>query len=647
MKTRELEGSHKLIFSAVAIIFSGLFLIHSGVRIMPMEVMRPLYLAANCVLALMLYPAIPGKSAGKSVPWYDYVLCLLISISMGYWSISYLDYAMVRFGQANMSDFYFGLIAVVILFEVARRVLGIVIPIIAFIFALQLYVGPWLPGIFAHRGFSLFRIIDYMYRTDQAIFGTITHTFSTFVLPFIIMGAFMEVSGAGNFFIKMAMSLTRGWSGGPAKVTVIGSAVIGSVQGSSVANVVSTGVFTIPMMKRVGFKAEHAGAIEAAVSTGAQMLPPVMGAGAFLMASLTETPYIQIVLMSLIPALLYYYWCMCAVHSYSKLHNIGNVPDDEIPNWKETFKEGWFFLVPIALVFALMLRGFSPDRAAFGAIVSCILLSQFSKGHRMRPKDFLRALESAAKNNVSVGSAIGTLGIIMGGLILSGLAQKFGIMVVMMSGGIVFFAIVLVAFVGVVVGLGSTQTAAYIIMALIVVPGLVTLGVDLVTAHMIAFWFAALSNVTPPVAVSALAASSISGADPIKTGIVGIRYSALLFVLPFSFHYFPDLLLVHGFTWSTVYITVALLIAIPMLAFAIMGFFIRPLSVPLRLLIALGGLMMFIPGIYLEKAGLVFWLNGLFAVRITDLIGVAILIIIAFIQKRGLKATNFRQEELP
>lgn len=619
MKTRKLEGIHKLIFTMVAVAFSGVFLLHSGFRFLPMEVTRSVYLMGNCIMAFMLYPLRRGKGGGKSVPWYDYALIVLAIVAFSYWGITYRTYAVLQRGQAIMRDFYFGVVAVLLLFEVARRVIGWVIPIVSGVFLIQLYIGPLLPGIFAHKGFSLFRIVDFMYRTDQAIFGTITNTFCTYVLPFVIMGAFMEVSGAGTFFIKMALSVTKGWAGGPAKVAVIASGIFGSISGSSVANVVSTGTFTIPMMKRVGFKPEHAGAIEAAASTGGQLLPPVMGAGAFLLASLTETPYIRIALMNVIPALLYYYWCLCSVHCYAKLNGIGNLPDEEIPDPVETFKEGWFFILPIILVFVLMMMGFAPDRAAFGAIVSCVVLSRFTKENKMGVKEFVRGLESGGRSNVSVGSAIGTLGILMGGVVLGGLAQKFGVLVVSLSGGNIFLAVVLVGLVGVIIGMGATQTATYILMSLIVVPGLVTLGVNVVLANIIAFWFSALSNVTPPVCVSAFAGASIAGADPMKTGIVGVSYSFMLFVLPFTFYYFPEILLINGFTMQTVYSVACMLMAIPMVAAGIMGFLIRPLSKSLRILITLGGLLVFIPETF------------------TDLAGLLILIIVLIIQKRGAK----------
>ncbi|HSK68935.1 MAG TPA: TRAP transporter fused permease subunit, partial [Candidatus Limnocylindria bacterium] len=522
-----------------------------------------------------------------------------------YWLVTYRHYAIVRRGQANWTDFWFGVVAIAILFEIGRRVLGRVIPILALVFMLQLYFGPDLPGVFAHRGFSIFRIVDFMYRTEQAIFGTIAGTFSTYVLPFILLGAFMETSGAGEFFIRRALSLTKGWAGGPAKVAVMASAVFGSISGSSVANVVSTGTFTIPMMKRVGFKSEDAGAIEAAASTGGQMLPPVMGAGAFLLATLTETPYIRIAVMNIIPALLYYWWCLCSVHFNARKYNIGNIPDEEIPSKRETIKEGWFFIIPILAIFFVLAIGQAPDRAAFVAIVLLIGLSWFTKTSKMRLKELAGGLESGGISNVSVGGTIGLLGIVMGGIVLSGLAQKFGVVIVSLSGGNMFLAITLVGLVGVIIGMGATQTATYILMSLIVVPGLVTLGMNVVIANIIAFWFSAVSNVTPPVCVSAFAAASIAEADPMKTGYRGVIYSFMLFVLPFSFYYMPELLLQGATAWNTVYATACLVLATVMVAGGVMGFFFRDIKNNLvRVALVAGGLMVFIPEVWSDVTGL-------------------------------------------
>lgn len=605
MKRRKLTGPYKVILSVIAIAFSAIFILHSGFRVLSTQATRALYLMGNCLMALAIYPVRRGKGGGNKIPWYDLILMVLTVATFTYWLATYKDYAIVRRGQANLTDVYFGVVAILILFEIARRVIGRVIPILALIFIAQLYFGPYLPGVFAHRGFSLFRIVDFMYRTDQAIFGTICGTFSTYVLPFILLGAFMEESGAGEFFIKLALSLTKGWAGGPAKVAVIASAIFGSISGSSVANVVSTGTFTIPMMKRVGFRGEDAGAIEAAASTGGQMLPPVMGAGAFLLATMTETPYIRVAVMNIIPALLYYWWCLCSVHFYAKKNNIGNIPDEEIPSIRSTLKEGWFFIIPILAIFVVLIMGQAPDRAAFIAIVILIVLSWFTKDHKISVKQLGHGCESGGINNVSVGSTIGMLGIVMGGIVLSGLAQKFGVVIVSLSGGNIFLAITLVGVVGVIIGMGATQTATYILMSLIVVPGLVTLGVDVVIANIIAFWFSAVSNVTPPVCVSAFAAASIAESDPMKTGYRGVIYSFMLFVLPFTFYYMPELLLQGASAYSTVYATTCIVLATVMVAAGIMGFFFRDIkSVIIRLLLVAGGLMVFIPEFYTDILGL-------------------------------------------
>ena len=605
MKVRNLQGFHKHVFFFTAVIFALLFLIScASARVMTTEARRSLYLMFSVMLTFMLYPPIRGKGGQTKIPIYDYILVALAATTFIYWLMTFMRFATVSRGMANQLDFYMGIICILLMFEAARRVLGPILLIVGGAFMLQLYFGPYMPGIFAHRGFTLFRIVEFLYRTSEGIFGTIASTFATFVLPFIIMGAFLEVSGAGEFFIKLSLALTRGWAGGPAKVSVLGSALMGSISGSSVANVVATGPFTIPMMKRVGFKAEHAGAIEAAASTGGQFLPPVMGAGAFLLATMTETPYLVVARMNIIPALLYFFWVGVIVHFYSKKHDIGSLPNDEIPPLKETLKDGWFFFTPILLVFVMLFSGMSIERSAFAATISCIVLSWFKKDKRMGVREIANALALGAKSNITVGASIGMLGIVMSGITLAGMGQKFGMTVIALSGGYVFNAIVLVGIVGVIVGMGATQTATYIVMSLIVVPGLVVLGVDLVIAHIIAFWFSGLSNVTPPVAVSAMAASAIAGSDPIKTGVIGIKYCLMIFILPFTFVYFPEILL-QGTWGGIIYVTICFMLGMIVFASGVEGFFIAPLNWLERIAMMGAGLLVFVPGGLTDASGAV------------------------------------------
>ncbi|MFZ5945438.1 MAG: TRAP transporter permease [Bacillota bacterium] len=624
MKLRQLEGIWKIAFRWVAIAFSLLYLYAAGIGIIATEVSRGMYLMFNLLLCFMLYPIIRGKGGGSKVPLYDLVLLVLTIFSFGYWILEYRSYAS-RIGMPNNWDIFFGFIAIILLFEATRRVLGNTLLIVGLVFFLQLYFGPYLPGTLAHKGFSIARIIEFTYNSMEAVFGVITHTFAQYVLPFVVLGAFFEKSGAGTFFIKLALSVTRGWSGGPAKVAVLSSALFGSISGSSVANVVSTGAFTIPMMKRVGFKPHVAGAVEAAASTGGQFLPPVMGAGAFLLATLTETPYAQIALMNVIPAMLYFYWVLCAVHFEAKKYDIGSLPDDEIPSIRETLKDGWFFIVPLILIVVFLILGFSPSLAAFWAIITCIVLSWARKETRMGAKDILDALELGGKNNVSVGASIGMLGIIMGGIVLAGLGAKFGYLVVALSGGYLFFSIVLTAIVGALIGMGATQTATYIILSMIVLPGLVKYGVDPVIAHIVAFWFSAVSNVTPPVCVSAFAAASIAGAEPMKTGFAGVKYSLLLFVLPFTFIYSPEILLKGSSIWETFYFVLGLLIGIPSIAAGVQGYFLRNSNLIERGLLVIAGLLLCMPE------------------PLTDGIGLVIIMLIFILQRRGIKKSNTLQ----
>lgn len=617
METRNLQGLWGLVFRYTAIAFSLFYLYAAGIGLVSTELHRGMYLLFNLALGFMIYPLVRKKPSGSKVPFYDLVLIGLTILAFGYWILEYKNYV-TRAMMPNELDFWFGIIAIILLFEITRRVLGNVLLVIGLLFFLQLYFGPYLPGNLAHAGFSIERIVEFNYSSMEGIFGVITSTFATYVLPFIILGAFFEKSGAGDFFIKLAVSLTKGWSGGPAKVAVIASGIFGSISGSSVANVVSTGAFTIPMMKRVGFKPHVAGAIEAAASTGGQFLPPVMGAGAFLLATLTETSYTQIALMNVIPALLYFYWVGAAIHFEAKRYNIMGLPDNEIPDFWATFKSGWFFFAPLALIVVILVLGFSPALAAFWAIISTIVLSWINKSTRMGFKEIFNALEAGGKNNLSVGASIGMLGIIMGGMVLAGLGAKFSSLVVSLSGGVLLISIALVALVGALIGMGATQTATYLIVAMITVPGMIALGVDKVTAHIIAFWFSAISNVTPPVCVSAFAAASIAKADPMKTGFTGVKYSLLLFILPFTFVYFPEILL-QGTVWEITYVVISFSIAIPILASGVQGFLIKDLKLLQRIAMIAAGIAMFIP---------TYW---------TDILGVAVVLVIYLIQKKELK----------
>ena len=542
-KGRTLSGVFAVVYALTAAAFSLWYLYTSGFGLVSTETNRGLYLLFTSILVFLIFPARRGAPAGRP-SLVDAVLIVAAVVSIGYWMDQYVPYAMFRVSDPNQWDLAMGAVAIAVILETSRRVLGPAIPLIAILFLAQLYFGPYLPGKLSHPGMTVERIIEFSYSTQEAMFGVVTATFATFVFPFMIFGAFLERSGAGAFFMDLATALTGRWRGGPAKIATLSSALFGSISGSSVANVVASGAFTIPMMKRIGFKPHHAGAIEAIASTGGQIMPPIMGAGVFILATLTQRDYLGIALMNVIPAVLFFTFILLMVDLEAIRTGLKGLPDDEIPRVRDVLRRGWHFFVPLVVVITLLFRGYSPDFGAFWGIVSALALSWIRKDTRMGPRQVFHAMVAGAHNNTSAGAAIGSLGIIIGGIVLAGLGLKFSAVLVEFAGGQLFFTVILVTIISIVIGMGSSTTGSYIILAVVAAPALVHLGVDEVAAHLVVFYAACLSNVTPPVCVSAFAGAAIAGADPMKTGFAALKFGATLVLIPFSFVYVPELLLI-------------------------------------------------------------------------------------------------------
>jgi TRAP transporter 4TM/12TM fusion protein len=541
-RNRTLSGPVALVYAATAIFFSCWYLYTSGFGLVSTETNRGFYLMLTSVLVFLLFPALP--TSPKTRPsLFDVLWVIAAIVSVGYWMDQYVDYAVNRVSDPNQVDFVMGIIGIAVMLETSRRVLGITVVIIAIVFLAQLYFGKYLPGKLAHSGLGVTRIIEFTFSTQEAMFGVVAATFATFVFPFMIFGAFLEGSGAGQFFMELGTSLTGKWRGGPAKIAVVTSALFGSISGSSVANVVSTGTFTIPLMKRIGFKPHHAGAIEAIASTGGQFMPPIMGAGVFILATLTETEYLKIAAMNVIPAFLYFFFLLYMVDLEAMKSGLKGLDEKEIPRVSTVLVRGWHYLIPLIVVLGLLFMGYSPDYGAFWGTVSAFVLSFRRKETMMGPRKVIDALITGAHNNTSAGSAIGTLGIIIGGIVLSGLGLKFSAVLIEFAGGNLFFTVVLVTIISIIIGMGSSTTGSYIILAVVAAPALIQLGVPEIPAHLVVFYAACLSNITPPVCVSAYAAAAIAGADPMKTGIAALKFGATLVLIPFSFVYAPELLL--------------------------------------------------------------------------------------------------------
>ena len=567
----------------------------SGFGLVSSETNRGFYLMFTSVLVFLLFPA--SRRAPRDRPsWFDLLCIVLVTVSIGYWIDQYAQYAMFRVSDPTRTDFFMGVVCLVMIVETTRRALGITMPILAVLFLAQLYYGPFLPGRLAHAGVSWERIIEFIYSTQEGIFGTIATTFATFVFPFMIFGAFLERSGAGTFFMDLATSITGRWRGGPAKIAVVTSALFGSISGSSVANVVSTGTFTIPMMKRLGFKPETAGAIEAVASTGGQFMPPVMGAGVFILATLIEMEYLAIAVLNIVPALLYFMFVLAMVDLEALRNNLKGLPPEEIPDFKKTWRGGWYFFLPLVVVLGALFKGYSPEIGAFYGTLAAIAVSYVKKETRMSVKDFVNGMVSGAQSNNSAGAAIGSLGIIIGGIVLAGLGLKFSAILVEFARGSLVITAAMVMLISIVVGMGSSTTGSYIILSVVAAPALMHLGVSTLAAHLMVFYAACLSNVTPPVCVSAFAGAAIAGADPMRTGFVSLKYSLPMIFLPLGFVFVPGLLM-SGSTFSIIWSVFGVSIGFLALAMAVQGAdFIQPrISLPKRLFLGVAAVFLLFP----------------------------------------------------
>ena len=620
VRGRKLTGYYKVFFGLIAAGFSGFYLYTSGFGLVSSETNRAFYLLFTAILIFLSYPLGKNSSTGKPTI-FDFILIILVTASIGYWVDQYVPYAMERVSSPNKWDTIMGIIAILVIVETSRRALGWAIPIIAFIFLLQLYYGAYLPGKLSHSGLPFTRIIEFTFSTQEAMFGVITSTFATFVFPFMIFGAFLEKSGAGNFFMDLSASLTGKWRGGPAKIAVFSSALFGSISGSSVANVVASGTFTIPMMKKVGFKNHHAGAIEAISSTGGQVMPPIMGAGVFILATLTETEYLKIAGMNVIPAVLFFTFIMLMVDLEAVKSGLKGLPPEDVPDFKKVFKKGWHFFIPLIIVITLLFNGFSPDYGAFWGIVSILVLSWRNKETAMGPKEIFIGLIKGAQSNAAAGAAIGSLGIIIGGIILSGLGLKFSAVLVEFSGGSLIVTVLMVTLISVIIGMGSSTTGSYIILAVVAAPALIQLGVPEIPAHLVVFYAACLSNITPPVCVSAFAAAAIAKADPMKTGFAALKFGTTLVLIPLSFVYVPELLF-QGEIHRIILVTISYVFGYATLAVGIQGrdYFFGTINNFTRLLFFISSVCFLLP--------LIYWLK---------LLGIVILILAYVLAKSGNK----------
>jgi TRAP transporter 4TM/12TM fusion protein len=510
-----------------------------------MTAMRHRSVFLTCILALTFLTKPLYKGARKDKFNFAMLIDLILiamAVFIGLYIFIDLQGIFERQGEWSPWDLRVGVALVLLVLEATRRVIGLNLTVIAITFLLFGYFGPWMPQLIVHKGYSVERIATTLSLTTEGIFGLPLGVASTFVFIFILFGAFLDKTGAGSFFINLSYSITGRFSGGPAKTAVVASGFMGSVAGSAVANVVATGSFTIPMMKKIGYRKHVAAAVEAAASTGGQLMPPIMGAGAFLMAEFTQTPYLDIIKIAFIPAVLYFFSVILFVHFEAQKQGIWGLPKDQLPNILQTLKDGIHFIIPVAILIIVLVMNYSPMMAGFIAILAVYFTALLRKGSRISFGTLIKTLEQGARNAIVVAVACAAAGIIVGIVNLTGTGLRFSSLVVSLSQGIPLLALLLVALTSLFLGMGLPVTASYIVLIILAGPGLMDLGIPLLTAHMVVFWYSQDANVTPPVALESFAASGIAGSSPMKTAFTSWKLAKGLYIIPIIMAYHPLLL---------------------------------------------------------------------------------------------------------
>lgn len=557
-------------------------------NMVPQQILRYTHLAFAITLAYIMYPATKNADRSKMSP-LDLVAAAVFAILIAYLLVNYKA-LQLRAGAYTLIDTVVAGLCILMVLIACWRVVGSPIVIIASIFILYGFIGPYLPGFLRHRGYSLKRVITHLMLTTEGIIGNPIGVSSTFMFLFIMFGAFLEKTKVGQFFID-ASNAAAGWAaGGPAKVAVLASALEGTVSGSSVSNTVGSGSFTIPMMKSLGYKPEFAGAVEAAASTGGQIMPPVMGSAAFLIADSVGIPYSQLMKHALIPALLYFVGIWIMIHFEAKKNNLRGLPREQLPRVWPLIRDRGHLVLPLVSIIYFMLQGFTVTRSALWGICCACLIPYVRKSTWVPAKEIAGALPQAARSASSVATACATAGIIVGMVTLTGLGQRIGAGMFEFVGGKVILGLMMAMVTSLILGMGVSTTSNYIITSTVAAPILVKLGIPLLASHMFCFYFGIIADITPPVALAAYAGSAIAKSNPFKTAVIASKLAIGAFIIPYMFALNPKMILIGG-TW---------LEALPMLITAIVGmigisggligYFNGPMKPIWRVLLIIGGL---------------------------------------------------------
>ena len=620
---RTFKGWLDIFIRCLCILFSSFHMYTAAMGAFAPQIQRSVHLGFVLTLVYLLYPARADGDRNK-LAWYDALLAVAGALVCAYIVWNY-DVIVLEAGPPETMDLIFGGLAIVLVLEATRRIVGLPIALVALVFLLYAKFGAYIPGMLGHRGFSVSRIVSHMYMTTEGIFGMPLGVSASFVFLFILFGAFLHSTGLGKFFIDLALAAAGRYVGGPAKVAVLASGFFGTISGSSVANTVSTGTFTIPLMKSVGYKGSFAGAVEAASSTGGQIMPPIMGAAAFIMAQFLGVGYLEIAKAALIPALLYYLAVGFMVHMEARRLGLKGIPKERLPHTWHVLREGGYLLIPIFVLVYLLVEGYTPLKAAYYCIVTTVIISgaasnwKYCRGasynnesvgtallecNRAIGKDILQAMENGARLALGVAAACACTGLVIGVVTLTGMGLKLANTIVALSGGSFMLTLMFTMLASIILGMGLPTTAKYIVLATIAAPAIQTFGVPALAAHLFIMYFGILADLTPPVALAAYAAAGIARADPNATGFMAVKIAAAGFLIPYIFCYNPGLLMIGATPMEIVFYVVTASIGIIALSFANVGFWLRELHIWERLPLIGAAIALIFPGLYTDLAGL-------------------------------------------
>ncbi len=601
-KRHEPEGVFKYVITLIAVSFSLYHLYTSYFGIPPALRHRTIHVTFAMVLIFLLFPSTRGPLR-KKLYYFDILLAIL-TVAMGVYVYVQFDYLTYRLGLPTGYDVWFGFLETLLILEGTRRVIGWPMPLLALFFIIYGFFGRYMPGPLAHGGLDFDYVFSSLYLGLEGILGVAIGVSSTYIILFVIFGAFLGASGAAEFFFRLAQSLFGTVRGGPAKISVLSSSLFGTVSGSAVANVMVDGWLTIPLMKRVGFKPHVAGAIEAVASTGGQLVPPVMGAAAFIMAEVLGIPYIKIALAASIPAILYYFSLFMMIDLEAAKNGLAGIERSELPKFKNVIlSEGHLFIPFFVLVYLMAVVLYTPIKAGFYSILSVVAVSYIRKRTWMNFRKIFEALRDGAVNSLSIVSACACAGIIVGMFTYTGLGVKLSTLLITLSGGKLVLLLALVGVSCIILGMGMPTTVVYIILATLAAPALIKLGIVPIAAHLFVFYYGLLSHITPPVALSAYAAASLANAPAMQTGYAAWRMGLAGFIVPFMFAYGPALVMV-GSVGETLVACVSAFTGVVALAAALQGYIFQKFpfwqrSIPLiaSLLLIKSGLKTDIMGI--------------------------------------------------